>query len=192
MADRAVPVALAQLVADHHQGLYRYAYRLSGCQADAEDLTQQVYLIAQQKLGQVRDAASVRSWLFTILRNCYLKANQKRLALPVLDFDVSDLPDDAPEQLDTEQLQTALNSLADEFKVVVLMFYFEGLSYREIAQQLEVPPGTVMSRLARAKGHLRRLLSDEKPEKHGKPEKHQQPPVPKTESALGPHTAIRR
>jgi RNA polymerase sigma-70 factor (ECF subfamily) len=184
MADRADPVVLAQLVADHHQPLYRYAYRLCGSQADAEDLTQQVYLIAQQKLGQVRDAASVRPWLFTILRNCYFKTTQKRLALPVADFDVNEVPDDAPEQpLDGEHLQQAIIQLGDEFKVVVLMFYFEHRSYREIAELLEVPPGTVMSRLARAKNHLRRLLANSP----ARPET--QPPAP---SAFGRGTAIRR
>jgi RNA polymerase sigma-70 factor (ECF subfamily) len=186
MADRAVPVALAQLVADHHQALYRYAYRLSGSQADAEDLTQQVYLVAHEKLGQLRDAESVRGWLFTILRNCYLKASRKRLALPLADCDVSQLPDDAPARpLDTDHLQEAINQLSDEFKVVVLMFYFERRSYREIAGLLDVPPGTVMSRLARAKGHLRRLLGESSlPHKT-----YDQPPAPHADSTHG--TAIR-
>ncbi len=161
MADRAAPSAMVQLVADHHQELYRYAYRLSGSVSDAEDLTQQVFLIAQQKLGQVRDAGSVRGWLFTVLRNCYLKARGKRLALPIADFDCSTIPENVPEQpVDTQELQQAIDTLGDEFKVVVLMFYFEHRSYREIAELLDIPPGTVMSRLARAKDHLRRRLSD--------------------------------
>jgi RNA polymerase sigma-70 factor (ECF subfamily) len=188
MADCAATVALAQLVADHHQALYRYAYRLCGSQPDAEDLTQQVYLIAQEKLGQVRDPAGVRGWLFTVLRNCYLKANRKRLALPLADFDVNEVPDEAPPQLlDGEHLQQAINTLGDEFKIVVLMFYFEQRSYREIAQLLEIPPGTVMSRLARAKGHLRRLLSQ--PPCH---KTHDQPPAPRPQSAFQQGTAIRR
>ena len=62
--------------------------------------------------------------------------------------------------IDTEVLQRAINSLSDEFKVVVLMFYFEHRSYREIAELLDVPAGTVMSRLARSKAHLRRWLSE--------------------------------
>jgi RNA polymerase sigma-70 factor, ECF subfamily len=161
MADRAVPSAMVQLVADHHQELYRYAYRLSGSVPDAEDLTQQVFLIAGQKIDQVRDAGSVRGWLFTVLRNCYLKARGKRLALPIADFDCSAIPENVPEQpVDTRDLQEAIDSLGDEFKIVVLMFYFEHRSYREIAELLDIPPGTVMSRLARAKGHLRRRLTD--------------------------------
>jgi len=161
MAD-VVPVAMAQLVHDHHQALYRYAYRLSGSASDAEDLPQQAYLIAYEKLSQLRDVATARGWLFTILRNCYLKASHKRQALPIADFDVSAVPQPAPTSpLDSEQLQNAISSLGDEFKVVVLMFYFEQYSYKEISELLDVPPGTVMSRLARAKGHLRRLLGDD-------------------------------
>jgi RNA polymerase sigma-70 factor (ECF subfamily) len=183
MADAAA-VALVQLVHDHHQALYRYAYRLCGSVPDAEDLTQQVYLVAQQKLGQLRDAASARSWLFTILRNCYLKTARKRLALPIADFDVSVVPQPvAAGPLDSEDLQRAIDSLGDEFKIVVLMFYFEHYSYREIAELLDLPPGTVMSRLARAKGHLRRLLGGaQQVHEHGRES------VLKPEATFPPHT----
>ena len=70
------------------------------------------------------------------------------------------IPDDysSEDDVDREQLQLALNELSPEFRVVVTMFYFEQLSYKEIADQLQVPVGTVMSRLSRAKGHLRRRL----------------------------------
>lgn len=72
---------LASLVVEHHAVLYRYAFRLSGSAADAEDLTQQAFLVAQQKLDQVRSAECVRSWLFTVLRNCYLRSFRKRVPL---------------------------------------------------------------------------------------------------------------
>lgn len=160
MADCDAQAAIARLVADHHQALYRYAFRLSGSEADAEDLTQQVFLVAQEKLSQVREADAVRGWLFTVLRNCYLKGRRRRLALPLAELDVDQLPQEAPEKIDTHELQAAIDSLADEFKLVVLMFYFEHCSYREIAERLELPLGTVMSRLARAKQHLRSRLGD--------------------------------
>lgn len=162
MADRAAPLDLATLVADHHAALYRYAYRLSGSAADAEDLVQQAYLVAQQKLDQLRDSAAARSWLYTVLRNLFLKSLRGRepLLAGACDMDLEDLPSKAdPREIDGERLQAALNALGDDFKVVVLMFYFEERSYREIAEQLELPIGTVMSRLARAKGHLRQLLA---------------------------------
>jgi RNA polymerase sigma-70 factor (ECF subfamily) len=160
--DAAAPgPALVQLVADYHEALYRYAYRLSGSAPDAEDLTQQVFLIAQQKLDQVRDAQCVRGWLFTVLRNCYLKGRRKGLGLPVCELDVNTVPQAPPADLiDSEELQTAIDTLGDEFKLVVLQFYFEHRSYREIADCLGIPLGTVMSRLARAKSHLRNYLSD--------------------------------
>lgn len=154
---------MAQLVADHHESLYRYAYRLSGAVADAEDLTQQVFLIAQQKLDQVRRAECVRGWLFTVLRNAYFKAHRQRIPLPVAgtDLDINAIPAEAlDDSIDSEQLQHAINTLSNDFKIVVLLFYFEQRSYREIAQRLEIPLGTVMSRLARAKSQLRGALGE--------------------------------
>ena len=67
------PIDVAQLVADYHVAVYRYAYRLTGSSVEAEDLTQQVFLIAVEKIDQVRDRQRVRSWLFTVLRRCFLK-----------------------------------------------------------------------------------------------------------------------
>jgi RNA polymerase sigma-70 factor (ECF subfamily) len=161
MAEGAAPLDVDQLVVDHHQALYRYAFRLTGSVADAEDLTQQVFLVAQQKLEQVRDAQCVRGWLFAILRNAYLKTRRQRLPLPAAsaELDINTVPDDDVEEaIDGEQLQAAIDSLNDEFKITVLLFYFEHRSYREIAQLLEIPIGTVMSRLSRAKAQLRDRL----------------------------------
>ena len=154
---------LATLVAQHHADLYRYGYRLTGRTADAEDLTQQTFLQAQAHLDQLRDPACARSWLFTILRNCYQKSHRQRqrIRLEPAAVDVDQIPDSAGESpVDGEQLQQALDQLPDEFKSVLLMFYFEQSSYREIADRLNLPVGTVMSRLSRAKGHLRAKLLD--------------------------------
>jgi RNA polymerase sigma-70 factor (ECF subfamily) len=162
MTDGAAPLDVSRLVADHHQALYRYAYRLAGSVADAEDLTQQVFLISQQKLDQVRNAECVRGWLFAVLRNCYLKSRRQRLPLPAAtaELDINAVPDEVvPREIDGEQLQLAIDSLDEDFKVTVLLFYFEHRSYREIAQLLEIPIGTVMSRLSRAKARLRQRLS---------------------------------
>lgn len=152
---------LVQLVAEHHEALYRYAYRLTGSPADAEDLTQQVFLVASQKLDQVRSAECIRSWLYAVLRNGYLRGKRRPIPLAAssLAIDLERLPEQVLlDEIDREQLQQAIDELPDEFKLVVLMFYFEDCSYREIAARLELPIGTVMSRLSRAKGHLRRRL----------------------------------
>ena len=169
MAENAPALDIAELVTEHHAAVYRYAYRLTGAEYDAEDLTQQTFLAAQLNLGQLRDAEHGRSWLYAILRNNYLKMRRKRIPFPAasLELDIDSIPEDLPEpvlgdgllgQIDPERLQAALNELPDEFKLPVLLFYFEGCSYREIAEKLGTPPGTVMSRLSRAKGHLRARL----------------------------------
>jgi len=163
MAEGAAPLNVGQLVADYHQPLYRYAFRLAGSVADAEDLTQQVFLIAHQKVDQVRDAQSVRGWLFAVLRNCYLKTRRKRVPVPAatVELDINLVPDEVVKQeIDSEQLQAAIDSLDDDFKITLLLFYFEHRSYREIAETLEIPLGTVMSRLARAKARLRKQLCE--------------------------------
>jgi RNA polymerase sigma-70 factor (ECF subfamily) len=169
MAEDTPLVELAQLVADHHAVLYRYAFRLTGSVADAEDLTQQTFLIAQTRLEQVRSAESVRGWLFTVMRNAFLKQCRKRqpAAATRLDFSLEEIADDIPEPaaVEPEELQAALDALPLEFKVVVLMFYFEHRSYREIAEELDIALGTVMSRLSRAKVFLRQELFADEPQR---------------------------
>jgi RNA polymerase sigma-70 factor, ECF subfamily len=155
-------VDLREIVTRHHEAVYRYAYRLAGNQADAEDLSQQTFLVAQQQLDQVRDMDKVLAWLFSVLRNCYLKSCRRNRMLPsaTVDFDIEQVPEPLQrEEIDEAELRLALEELPEEFRIVVLMFYFEDCSYKEIAARLEIPIGTVMSRLARAKAHLRRWLT---------------------------------
>lgn len=151
------------LVRDYHHDVYRYAFRLSGSRTDAEDLTQQTFMIAHQRLPQLRQPDRALSWLFAILRTCYLKAERKTTPLTAtsIELDVDNIPERANEgPVDQELLQAALDELPDEFKLVLVMFYFEECSYKEIADQLQIPIGTVMSRLTRAKGRLRHRLSE--------------------------------
>jgi len=167
MADNRATMDMTRLVADHHAAVYGYAYRLSGNEADAEDLAQQVFLTAQRKLDQLRSAESVRGWLLAIARNGFLKASARRRPTSAVDLrlNIDGIPAEAldGEEIDHEWLQQAIDELPDTFKVVLVMFYFEESSYREIAEQLELPIGTVMSRLARAKGHLRSKLFETDP-----------------------------
>ena len=151
---------LAELVERHYALLYRYAYRLAGSEVDAEDLVQQTFLTAQTKWEQLRDERSARSWLFTITRNTYLK--QLRAATCVSSSQLDELPDasaDDAHDFDSEQLQNALNDLPEEFRSPLILFYFQEFSYREIADHMGVPIGTVMSRLARGKAYLRARLT---------------------------------
>ena len=151
-----------QLVEAHYVALYRYAYRLSGSEADAEDLTQEAFCKAQMNLKQLRDPERAKSWLFTILRNAYLHRVRTEKNQPTLSLDfVGDLPESPPEPLpdvDPEQLQKALNELPEVFRTPILLYYFDDFSYRDIAGQMDLPIGTVMSRLARARTWLKTRL----------------------------------
>jgi RNA polymerase sigma-70 factor (ECF subfamily) len=154
------PPPVERLVEEYETSLYRYAYRLTGSSADAEDLTQEAFLKAHQKLGQLRDAGRVRPWLFSILRNEYLHRARDEQHCVSLDA-AGDLAEPMPEPLpdiDPEQLQAALNELKEVYRTPLILFYFEGFGYRDIAEQMDMPIGTVMSRLARAKAHLRARL----------------------------------
>jgi RNA polymerase sigma-70 factor, ECF subfamily len=161
MAAQRSSADIAQLVSEHHAAVYGYAYRLTGSVHDAEDLAQQTFLVAQEKIGELRKMEAVKSWLFAILRNAFLKQRQRvrpRLATDV-NLEVDNLKTTTPkEEIDSDLLQAALDRLPDASRLVVTMFYFEGSSYKEIARQLDLPIGTVMSRLARAKASLRSIL----------------------------------
>lgn len=152
-----------RLVDEHYASLYRYAYRLSGSGPDAEDLTQEAFCKAQQNLSQLRDWGRAKAWLFSILRNAYLHRVRAEKQQPCVSLDgIGELPEAVPEplpEIDPHRLQRALNELPEVFRTPILLYYFEDFSYRDIAEQMDLPMGTVMSRLARAKAYLRgRLL----------------------------------
>lgn len=157
-------LGIEQVVASHHQAVYRYAFRLTGKVPDAEDLTQQAFLIAQRKLDQVRDPAKADRWLYAVVRSCFLKNRRRRRPTTAanLDLQMEEIAVEPPaeETVDREMLDRALNELPDQYRLIVVMYYFEEYSYKQIAQELGVPMGTVMSRLARAKQRLRQQLTD--------------------------------
>jgi RNA polymerase sigma-70 factor (ECF subfamily) len=162
-------VEISQLVDQHYEPVFRFAYRLSGTSHEAEDISQQAFLDAQRKLDTLRDPDKVRAWLFMIVRNLYRRRIRDRVtrgefALEVLADPVDQKRDSdkrVEQALDSESLQQVLNELPEEFRSVLLLFYFRELSYREIAEQLDVPIGTVMSRLSRGKKQLRERISPE-------------------------------
>ncbi len=163
MPPRAVD--MNELVDRHYAEVYRYAHRLCGSASEADDLVQEAFLTAQCKGEQIRDAAGARAWLYTVVRNVYLKqlrspGRRRGHALeqtpePVAACDPLELNLD----FDAEALQNALLELSEEYRTPLLLYYFGDLSYREIADQMQVPIGTVMSRLSRAKSWLRDRLS---------------------------------
>ena len=166
MDDGQCARSVSNLVEQHYALLYRYAYRLTGSQVEAEDLTQHAFLAAQSKFDQLRDPHHAKSWLCTILRNTYLKQLRGRPAGPVVSLEYVPEPADAPPDelgVDPHELQLAISELPEEFRTPLVLFYFEDFSYKDIAEQMDVPIGTVMSRLARAKAHLRKRLTAAQP-----------------------------
>lgn len=156
------PADVEKLVDEYYGPLYRYAFRLSGSAADAEDLTQEAFYKAQRSIRQLRESDRAKAWLFSILRNAYLHGAraQRRRVFVSLD-EAGDVPETLPDPLpgvDPERLQQALDDLPEAFRTPVILFYFEDFTYREIADQMDLPLGTVMSRLARARAHLRTHL----------------------------------
>lgn len=153
---------MCQLVETHHAPLYRYAYRLTGCVAEAEDITQQTFLLAQERIHQLREEDRAAAWLFAVLRSCFLKSVRRKRpqvgAGELLEKTAEQENSRSIDPMDCSLVNRSLEELPADYRVVVLMYYFEDLSYKEIAEALEIPIGTVMSRLSRAKMHLREKL----------------------------------
>ena len=157
---------------EYLDGLYGYAMVLSRNSTEAEDLVQETCLRALRAVGRLRADGSIKGWLFTILRNIWLNQLRERRAAPnlvELDADENGAyePADAAQdphseyvnRVELEQVRAAIQQLPLEFREIILLREYEELSYHEIAALLDCPPGTVMSRLARARSKLRDLLS---------------------------------
>ena len=153
-------------------GLYAYAMVLSRNPAMAADLVQETYLRALKAKESLRPDSNVKSWLFTILRNIWLNHLRHERAGPKIaeldsDENLADVsvattedPHDLyARNLQREQVRTAIQQLPIEFREIIILREYEELSYSEIANVLQCPMGTVMSRLARARSRLGDLLS---------------------------------
>ena len=154
-------------VRDCARELYTFAYRLCGESSDAEDLVQETFYHAWRSMDKLRDQKKVRPWLFQMLRYRYahwLRDSGRRLQ-PKVSLDqvgqvaVSGLK--IPDALSLrESLQQALDALECRYKEPFLMVFLEGLTCRETAEALEIPVGTVLSRIHRARSFLRDRLGD--------------------------------
>ena len=167
-------------VRDHAAELYRFAYRFCGDRDVAEDLVQETFYEAWKSLGSLRHEDRARAWLYQILRHRYarLRRTESRTPLHVPLDSVEPAPSHAPSEADSsikhDALQTALNGLSDRVKIPLLMVFMEGQTCQEVADRLDLPLGTVLSRIHRAKLRLRELLctdgkntqNDEHNEKH--------------------------
>jgi RNA polymerase sigma-70 factor, ECF subfamily len=155
------------LVVCYYKPLYQFAFSLTRDEADACDLVQQVFCIWAKKGHQLRDQTKVKTWLFTTLHREFLGARRKESRFPQIDLEyaAAELPVVPPptvNRLDAAQVLVALAQLDEVYQAPVALFYLQDCSYNEIAAILEVPLGTVKSRLARGLGRLHHLLTGEK------------------------------
>jgi RNA polymerase sigma-70 factor, ECF subfamily len=148
--------------------LYNFAHWLTGNREEAEDLVQETYTKALKGFSSFSPGTNFRAWMYRILRNTFLTSRAGLKATVSFDDEENEIPEPPasgdPESLllarmDQEQIRLALEQLAVQQREIILLSYVEELSYKEIAETLGLPIGTVMSRLSRARRALRELLS---------------------------------
>jgi RNA polymerase sigma-70 factor, ECF subfamily len=175
MADR---VEFAGQAMEHMAGLYSAALRMTRNPSDAEDLVQETYLKAYRSFGSFEDGTNLRAWLYRILTNTYInayRAKQRRPDEQDLD-DIEDLylyrrigalesaaasrsAEDQLMDLFTDgEVKDAIEALPETFRIAVYLADVEGFSYKEIAEMLDIPIGTVMSRLHRGRKAMQKAL----------------------------------
>ncbi len=153
-----------QIVDAHYQGLFRFALSMCRREATAQDLVQQTFLQWAKKGHTLRDAAKVKTWLFTTIYREWLGIARREKKYEEVEFE-PDLHGNTQQhdegenpRVDSVTLQTALEELEPNYRAPLVLFYLKELSYHDIAETLGVPIGTVMSRLSRAKDSLRAIL----------------------------------
>jgi len=154
-----------QLVDAHYVSLYRFALSLARSEADACDLTQQTFYVWATKGHALRDVAKVKSWLFTTLYREFLRGRRRGERItaiettPQAELETATLEPESVNTMDARLVVEALQEVDEVFRAPLTLFYLEELSYQEIAETLDIPVGTVMSRLSRGKIQLRARLA---------------------------------
>lgn len=158
----------------HLEALHSFAFHLCYNEEDADDLVQETFLKAFRFIDKFEEGTNAKAWLFKILKNAYINQYRKDSKRPArVDYeDVAvysededgqvssyyDLREDVFEKMMGDEVSTALNLLPEEFRTVILLCDIEGFSYEEIAKIIEIPIGTVRSRLFRARNMLKDKL----------------------------------
>jgi RNA polymerase sigma-70 factor (ECF subfamily) len=150
----------------HLNDLFRTASRLTASQKDAEDLVQDVYMQAWRSFDRYERGTNCRAWLFTIMYNKlqhYRRSRATQRIFPIADPEndlLENLAGDAvtPEHLTDAEVLEALDSIPAEFREVVLLADVQEFAYKEVAEIMDIPIGTVMSRLSRGRRMLRNRL----------------------------------
>src|SRR5690349_19530565 len=152
-----------RIVSQHYEALYRFAFSLTRSEADACDLTQQTFYIWATKGHQLRDGTKVKTWLFTTLHREFLNMRRKIVRFPhfelsEMDQELPSVSADAVNAMDAGQIVVLLGQVAEPYQAPLSLFYLEEYSYKEIAEILDVPLGTVQSRISRGMSQLQQLI----------------------------------
>lgn len=153
----------------HLDALYGFAMTLTRNPNEAEDLVQETFMQAVPHFAQLKPDSNLKAWLFTIMRNTWLKQLRHQRSGPdfvVLeenDFERQAIDPDDPQSLtiriwEREEIRLALEQLPNSSREIIVLCDIEGLSYKEMADILDCPVGTIMSRLARARAKLKAVL----------------------------------
>ena len=153
-----------KIVSLYYRDLYRFAYSLTGDADGACDLTQESYYRLLSNDGQLRDVTKIKAWLFTTLYRVFLGQKHRSARFPHLTISSveHELPVLTPKivnELDGSLVMEALLEIDEHYRTPLTLFYLQSLSYQEIARVLDIPIGTVMSRLSRSKTVLRDRLA---------------------------------
>ncbi|MBM3469622.1 MAG: sigma-70 family RNA polymerase sigma factor [Armatimonadetes bacterium] len=153
------------LVRLHQDRVYNLAYRITGNREDASDAAQDAFVRAYQALPRYREDAAFSTWLYRIATNAALDLVRRRPAHPAVElsaeFRAIDDPEAAANRREvTRRVHAALGRLPVEYRTAVVLRDLQGLAYDEIARVLQVPLGTVRSRLARGREAMRAQLTD--------------------------------
>lgn len=150
----------------HIDDLYRTAKRLTRSETEADDLVQETYMQAWKSFAHYEPGTNCRAWLYKILFNKYDHHRRKQFTqakyfqeADELLFELSTARPSVPEHLTDEEVITALDKLSDHYRSVVLLADVHEFDYKEVAQILDIPIGTVMSRLSRARTQLKKSLA---------------------------------
>lgn len=153
-----------ELVKLHYRDLYRFGLSLTRSEADAADLTQQTFYIWANKGHQLRARGDAKRWLLTTLHREFLQLRRRQQRFS--DQSAVDVLEQAPpcdadiiSRTDVDMMLDCLKQIHENYRAPLVLYYLEDLAYKEIAEVLDVPVGTVKSRIARGKSQLSQLLN---------------------------------